>query len=225
MKKILPVFMCFLISLASEAQQVYDTIPFIPEYHQKRLVLFSHESTAKGAYIFLGNSITEFGNWRKLVGDSSVVNRGIAGDVTFGVLKRLDDVIARTPSKLFIEVGINDVAKGIPAGVIAKNIATIALRVHAGSPKTILFVYSLLPVNETAKAEYPEVYEKKGDITRVNKYLEENARHAGYRYVNLYPLFSDNTGSLKAEYSVDGLHLNETGYRLWAGLMKKNKYW
>jgi len=54
-----------------------------------------------------------------------VINRGIAGDITFGVLGRLDEVIARKPAKLFIKIGINDISKNIPDEIIVENILTM----------------------------------------------------------------------------------------------------
>jgi len=61
--------------------------------------------------------------------DSTVINRGIGGDITFDVLQRLDDVIKRKPSKLFILIGINDIGKDIPDAVIADNYRKIITRV------------------------------------------------------------------------------------------------
>ncbi len=71
--------------------------------------------------MFLGNSITEMGNWKNVLNDTTVINRGIGGDITYGVLKRLKDITDRRPSKLFILLGINDIGKDIPDAVIADN--------------------------------------------------------------------------------------------------------
>src|ERR1700757_523012 len=116
----------FLLPFAVQAQQVtnqrlFDTIPFIPEHTPQRIAQFAKEPIVTGKIIFLGNSITEMGNWKKVTGDTTVINRGIGGDITFGVLKRLQDITDRHPSKLFILIGINDIGKDIPDAVIADN--------------------------------------------------------------------------------------------------------
>jgi hypothetical protein len=67
----------------------YDTLPNLPEHYTKRLAEFKKQPIVKGKVIMLGNSITEGGNWKKLLKDSTVINRGISGDVTFGVINRL----------------------------------------------------------------------------------------------------------------------------------------
>src|SRR5215469_2048183 len=103
---------CILLPLISHTQtnvtnqKLFDTIGFVPEYYPQRVAIFEKEPVVTGRIIFLGNSITQFGDWKKLLNDSTVINRGIGGDITFGVLKRLDDVIKRQPSKLFLLIGI-----------------------------------------------------------------------------------------------------------------------
>ena len=114
-------------------QRLSDTIGFLPEYYPQREATFEKEPVVPGRIIFLGNSITQLGNWKKLLNDSTVINRGIAGDITFGVLKRLDDVTRRQPSKLFLLIGINDIGKDIPDAVIADNIHKIIARIQTES--------------------------------------------------------------------------------------------
>src|SRR5687767_13749938 len=109
MRRLLFAFLICLTSSVAEAQNIrYDTIRYARDYYQKRTTLFGSQPVQKGGIIMLGNSIMEFGDWPKLLNDSSIINRGIAADNTFGVLDRLDDVIIRHPDKLFIEIGIND---------------------------------------------------------------------------------------------------------------------
>ena len=90
-------------------QNLYDTVPNMVDHYKERVELFAKEPVVTGKVMFLGNSITEGGNWGELLGDKSIINRGIGGDVTFGIMKRLDDVVIRRPSKIFILIGINDI--------------------------------------------------------------------------------------------------------------------
>src|SRR5689334_13421403 len=119
------LIVCIVIPLYSFAQpkvtnqRLFDTVGFIPEYYPQRVAAFEKEPVVPGRIIFLGNSITQLGDWKKLLNDTTVINRGIAGDITFGVLKRLDDVIRRHPSKIFLLIGINDIGRDIPDAVIA----------------------------------------------------------------------------------------------------------
>src|SRR5258708_14309080 len=98
----------FISSLTTNGQNIrYDTIRYVKPYYQKRVSKFKSEPVKTGRVIFLGNSITEFGNWPNLLNDSTVLNRGIAGDNTFGGLERLGDIVIREPGKLFIKIVIN----------------------------------------------------------------------------------------------------------------------
>ena len=140
MKHLLYLFLLFPFALFAQNpvtnQRVYDTIPFIPEHTTDRLAQFQKEPVTTGHIIFLGNSITEMGNWKKVLNDTTVINRGIGGDITYGILRRLKDITDRQPSKLFILCGINDIGKDIPDAVIADNMMKIVGRVHAACPQT-----------------------------------------------------------------------------------------
>ena len=226
MKTVLFVFSFSLTSIISFGQNIiYDTIQYAKEYHQKRLALFNSELIIKSKIIFLGNSITEFGDWQKLLSDPSVINRGIAGDNTFGVLARLEDVNIRQPSKLFIKIGINDISQNIPVEIIVKNILAIVERVRAKSPATKIYVHSILPTNDNVKNEYPEAFNKNDQVRMVNGQLSQKAKTNKFIYIDLDKEFKDKEGKLNVEYAEsDGLHLNEVGYQTWIRLLKEKGY-
>ncbi|MFL5729163.1 MAG: GDSL-type esterase/lipase family protein [Cytophagaceae bacterium] len=203
-------------------QHLFDTIPFIPAHYEKRIKQFKKEPVITGRTLFLGNSITEMGEWKILLNDSTIINRGISGDITFGVLKRLDDIIVRKPSKLFIKIGINDIGKDIPDAIIADNIRKIIQRIQKESPDTKIFLQSLLPVNP-AYPGFPQHYDKMEHVMNTNSLLRSMAETCSIRFVNLFPVFLDSKGLLDAQYTTDGLHLNPKGYRLWADYLKKEK--
>mgnify|MGYP006140392103 FL=1 len=79
-------FFCLTADL-SYAQTI-DT-SFAGPYYLKRVAYFEALPEKKNAIVFLGNSITEVGQWSELFTDPNIINRGISGDVTYGVLNRL----------------------------------------------------------------------------------------------------------------------------------------
>jgi lysophospholipase L1-like esterase len=203
-------------------QRLFDTIPFVPDHYPQRIARFEKEPIITGRIIFLGNSITEIGNWDQLLGDSTVINRGIGGDISFGVLKRLDDIIKRQPSRLFIMIGINDIGKDIPDLVIADNYRKIIRIVQEGSPSTKIFVQSILPVNPDVP-NFPQHYDKQEHILSTNKLIQQVAQDLHCVYVNLHDLFIDSKGRLDSKYTMDGLHLNPRGegYGIWVDELRK----
>jgi lysophospholipase L1-like esterase len=226
MRKLLSILvMCLPSFFASGQGMVYDTIRYAREHYQKRVSVFQNESIVQGSVIFLGNSITEFGDWRNLLRNFRVINRGVAGDNTFGVLDRLEDVIIRKPRKLFIEIGINDVSQNIPETIILKNIFDIVTSVSKKLPETKIYIHSILPTNDNVKNEYPDAFHKNAVVNSVNKQLEQNATKYKFVYIDLSTELSDKHGDLNVKYAdPDGLHLNEAGYRTWIALLKKKKY-
>lgn len=217
---------CALIAVTATAQitnqRLFDTIPFLPEHYARRVAQFENENLPKGRIAFLGNSITEGGKWDKLTGDPTVVNRGIAGDITFGVLKRLDVIIQSKPSKLFLLIGINDIGKDIPPAVIADNIRKIVGRFNAESPKTQVYVQTILPVNPEIK-NFPQHYDKNDHVKKANAYIQEVVRHENATVVDTFTLFADDQGFLNQQWTGDGLHLNASGYDLWVRHLKAIK--
>ena len=226
MKKTLFAFIfCLATTIVVGQNIVYDTIQYAKEYYQKRLTLFKTEPVIKAKIIFLGNSITQFGNWQKLLNDTTVINRGIAGDNTFGVLARLEDVTSREPSKLFIKIGINDISQNIPVEIIVRNISTIIERVKEKSPKTKIYLHSILPTNDNVKNEYPDAYNKNDIVNLVNKQLEQLAKKNHIIYIDINKIFRNKDGQLDIKYAdSDGLHLNNLAYKTWAKLLKANNY-
>ncbi len=195
-------------------QTLFDTVSFLPEHYDKRVAQFAQEPTSSGAVIYLGDSITEGGAWSALTGDSTTLNRGIGGDITYGVLHRLDEVLRHRPSKLFILIGINDIAKDIPELVIADNCRQIVRRVQQASPSTRIFLQSVLPLSPSY-AGFPQHYDKAGHVAALNPLLRRLAATAKITYVDLWPALADSHGRLDSRYTGDGLHLNRRGYERW----------
>ncbi|MDP4261697.1 MAG: GDSL-type esterase/lipase family protein [Bacteroidota bacterium] len=224
-KGLLVLFIGWISAIAQGQNIVYDTIRYAKEHYAKRVILFKSQPLLKGRDIFLGNSITEFGDWRKLLNDSTVINRGIAADNTFGVLDRLEDVITRQPGKLFLEIGINDISQNIPVAIIVKNILTIAGRVTAKSPETKIYVLSILPTNDQVKNEYPDAFNKNEQVNLVNRQLKRKAKENKFTYIDLNKKLRDKDGKLDVKYAKpDGIHLNQMGYQVWIRLLKTKKY-
>lgn len=206
-------------------EKLFDTVGFLPEHYAQRLAQFERQAVHTGRIIFLGNSITEMGRWRALLHDSTVINRGIGGDVTYGVLARLPDIIRRKPSKLFLLIGINDIGKDIPDAVIADNIRKIIMRVKEGSPETKIYVESIMPVNPDVEG-FPQHYDKQEHIISTNKLIKKVTEDLGVPFVNIHDLFTDSRGRLDARYTMDGLHLTATGggYQKWIAYLRKKRY-
>ena len=205
----------------SAQQQVEIDSNYANGHYLQRLEFFKKMPDKKNEIVFLGNSITEGGKWQELVPSKNVINRGISGDVTYGIIARMDEVLASKPAKIFILIGINDMKRGTPQEVILNNYKRIIRMVKEQSPATKLYVQSILPVN---KAMLPASYARLSNaaILEMNVQLKAIANEQQLTYVNLHDVFAEKDGELKKELSIDGLHLKSAAYILWADYLKKN---
>jgi lysophospholipase L1-like esterase len=220
MKRLILIALSFVsIDLLAQSK-TYDTLPNLPDHYLKRVALFEKEPVVKKKIMMVGNSITDGGDWKKLLSDSTVINRGISGDVTFGVLNRMEDIVKRKPSKIFLLIGINDLSRNTPDEVILENLFTIISQIKSGSPKTKIFVQSILPTNESFK-NFPPAFRGKGShIITINTQLKRGVKKGKYKFIDLYTKFSDKEGTMDANYSTDGLHLNALGYQHWISILR-----
>lgn len=214
---------CTLVASLAQAQAVKIDSSYNNTYYQGRMELFVTLPQTPNAIVFLGNSITERGMWHELLPGKVVMNRGIGGDNTFGVLARIEPIIASRPSKLFLLIGINDIGRNLPVAVIAENYEKIVSRFIKGTPKTKLYLQSVLPMNdEILKAAY---LKNKGHlIVELNEKIKAIAAKYNLTFINLHEVFNDGKGNMKPELTIDGIHINPPAYVLWVDYLKKKKY-
>lgn len=189
-----------------------------PGNYTSRLETFRGYPDSKNDIIFLGNSITHYAEWSELFPGKQVRNRGISGDITFGVLERLDEITSGKPAKVFILIGINDISRNIPAEIIAENYRRIIQRIQKESPRTRIFFNTLLPVNNTFTSRAH--FNKDDQIALVNQKLQKIGVEKNITVIDIHPAFLDKDGRLDKKYTYDGLHINNEGYKLWKQLLK-----
>ncbi|MFT6148905.1 MAG: lysophospholipase L1-like esterase [Saprospiraceae bacterium] len=160
--------------------------------------------------VFLGDSQFEYCNWNELLVRSDMLNYGIAGDTTSGLIGRVEVVCQHNPSKIFIEIGTNDLSMGFSIKTIMANygqlIKTIKSRVT-----TEIYINSVLPVQDLPGENYQNIA-----ILELNRNIKMFCKNESLNYIDLTDIFmDDNTGNLKVEYTTDGLHLSVNGYLEW----------
>ncbi len=223
--KFLPIILALCIQLPLFAQSkvlTYDS-SFHNSYYDQKVSLFRLLPVTEGSIIFVGNSITDIGEWSEMWQNIKVKNRGISSDITFGVLDRLDEIIRSKPSKAFLMIGINDIARGIPDKTIIRNISRILEQLQEESPEITVFVQSILPTN-SAFTEYINHQNKGQHIKTINSALEELVPQYGAVYVDLHAIFVDEKGNLDKQYTNDGLHLNGAGYLHWKAFLENKNF-
>jgi len=171
------------------------------------------------AIVMLGNSITQSCEWSELLENKNVVNRGIAGDMTGGMLQRLDGITKYQPAKIFLMIGVNDISVHSKEKII-EDYKSIVDKIVEKSPKTKLYLQSILPVNNDIRNSG----KSNSDIISLNSNIQKIASENGLVYVNLHPLFLDKEGRLDSKLTQDGIHIDVKGYLIWKKELLKYIY-
>jgi lysophospholipase L1-like esterase len=189
-----------------------------PHWVNRESLFLKLPPLASRPIVFLGDSLTEFGEWNELFGGKGlIINRGISADTTSGVLSRLDAVIAMHPRAVFLMIGTNDLLLGLKPEETAQNYKLIMGRLRMASPAPVVYAQSILPVAESIKQRSNK------RIMDVNEQIKSAAAGKGVVYVDLYKDFVSGF-SLNPKLSSDGLHLNGEGYALVAAWLRSSDF-
>ena len=197
-------------------------------FYFDRIDEFKNDPIGFNKIVFLGNSIT-YGmrSYDSVFDVKNIVNRGISGDYTEGVLGRLNEVIYYKPISVFLLIGLNDFfddntlrPERTPEN-IGKNIIHIANTIKKGSPDSKIYIQTIMPINnkqyllDKPYVEFlwpgynPSINEQ---VIQLNNFIKQNG---DFEIIDLYPSFVNSSGSMKRNLSRDGVHLNENGYKIW----------
>jgi lysophospholipase L1-like esterase len=183
--------------------------------HQQLISMFEACPVTEGAIIFVGNSITEGCHWSEMFPEKTILNRGIGGDISGGVLARMDEIIRHQPSKLFIDIGTNDLAIGKSNAKVMANYRAIIQKVQTESPNTKIYVQSILPVGRNVFYGHDNI-----KIPPLNAEIKQMCDELQLTYIDLQPIFADSEGYLDERFTNDKLHLLGAGYLVWKELIE-----
>ena len=208
------ILVIFGVSIGIAAQTKYST------FYDQRTSLFEKLSVNAKDIIFLGNSITNGAEWAELFQNKRVKNRGISGDICQGVYDRLTPITAGKHSKIFLMIGINDVARGTSIDSITAATLKIIRKIQSESPRTRIYLQSILPVNDSF-GMFQGHMKRKADIKPLNEKLRQMANAEKITFIDLYSHFViTDTELMNPAYTNDGLHLTGEGYLKWIEIMK-----
>ncbi|MFA0549601.1 SGNH/GDSL hydrolase family protein [Vibrio lentus] len=160
--------------------------------------------------VMFGDSITEWAPWADIFRDVSMVNRGLAGDTTTGMLRRIDTTLNVKPKLVCFMAGINDLAQGYDVEHIYKNYIDM-LKVWQENDIKIL-MQSTLYVGSKLQGLNPSV-------ELLNRKISEYCAQQGLAFLDVNSVLSPNK-LLSNEYSCDDLHLNAKAYQAWAEVLQ-----
>ncbi len=168
--------------------------------------------------ILAGDSLSLWFPPELLPEDKNWLNQGISGEVSNGLLQRLDLFDRTQPDMIFVMVGINDLIRGLEDQEVLANYRQIIIYLQRKHPDAEIVVQSILPHGgEGATWEGKEklLAIPNSRIQNLNQELHNIATQKGAKYLDLHPLFTDKQGNLRSDFTTDGLHLSPPGYLVW----------
>ncbi len=126
----------------------------------------------------------------------TVINAGVSGDTTAGGLARLDWSLADNPTHVIVELGANDMLRGLDPGQARRNLDKIVSRLR--TEKLPVMIAGML-ASRTLGAAYQAEFD--------GMYPALAKQHGAL----LYPFFLDGVATDPALNLSDGLHPNARG--------------
>ena len=179
--------------------------------------------TKPGGIVFVGDSLTQRYPLNEFYPGLHVYNRGIDGDTTVGVLKRLDlSIFDLKPSTVVLQIGTNDLqVEGIAKDITIVNIQKIVKAIQNTQPEIHLILVSLYPVNlsiDKLVNKFIVGPRHNEDIKSINQAI---AKIQGVKFLDIYPHLLNEDKELNMQYSKEGLHLSLAGYAIITPLIRQ----
>jgi len=161
--------------------------------------------------VFLGDSLVDDGPWKEAFPNVEVLNLGVGGDRVMDVFARLDELAdpGLHVVKLFLLIGTNDARDQLPGRELAGRYLFLVRELREMLPDARIHLMTLPPCGP----------HRNEIVLTLNDAIREAAAVEQLPHTDLYPEFATADGSLREEYDIDGVHLNEAGYARWVELI------
>ena len=223
-KKVYPKFLIFVLTFSLLLMISFCTYHFLTFNHDKERKVFITKKLDNN-YLFLGDSITEQYTLSDYYKDMPVVNSGVGGNITKDILDDMTNrVYIYNPSKVFILIGTNDIDRKKTDDQIINNFEKIIKNIKKNRPSCEIYIESIYPVNKDDNEKIDEnmVGIRSNDrIKKINDKLKMLTSKLNVTYIDLYNDLIDENGNLKLEYTKEGLHISDEGYKKITNILKK----
>lgn len=184
-------------------------------YHAQNL------TARKGQTVFVGSSLMEMFPITELAREHGGLpicyNRGVGGYRTDDLMKVLDiTVFELEPSKIFINIGTNDLSDAnVTITDLVEKYRFILRKITEKLPKAQITAMAYYPGNLEAAPEHMKACLKirnNARIAEANAAVKKMCEEENVKFIDVNQRISDEQGRLRAEYTLEGLHINRSGY-------------
>jgi lysophospholipase L1-like esterase len=211
--------------------------PAIAEYQNNIRANYAvqNQTVKKGQILFVGSSLMEIfpieqmQKEQDLGLDKIIYNRGVRATTTADMLKHMDTLVFDLePSKIFINIGTNDIGFNVPEDIFLANYDEILRQIEEKLPDTAVYVMAYYPINTVddfgeEETEHNQFYEHRSNELHeaANVKIEQLAKKNGYEFINVNDGLADANGNLRKELTFDGAHMLKNGYEIVLANLKK----
>ena len=199
-------------------------------YQQSPTDIWSWESSLRKYHInadiaFIGDSLTQRGDFSPYFPDLDVYNLGIGGDSIEGVSSRITMIDAVEAEKAFIMIGFNDIQPGMTEqevyDMVYQKYSDLLENLFSKYPDMKVYIQSILPITTSAEES---INVSNAMIRSADEAVRKAASDYQLTYIDLYSVFADDEGNLPEQLSEDGIHITSDSYQLWAEAVKSYVY-
>ena len=174
--------------------------------------------------VFYGDSITEMYPLDKFFPDYPVVNAGHGGYLSRRLLEEVDEkLLVYNPTKVFMLMGTNDLAySDYTNEEIVDNVKGIVNKIREDRKNVKIYIESIYPVNQDINIDRNVMHIRQNKrIREINALLKEYCKEEKLTYINIFDLLKEEDGTINEDYTLEGLHINEEGYKVITNALMK----
>lgn len=189
----------------------------VKDYHER------NKTAVKGGVVFTGSSLMEMFPIEEFVKEAgiktpAIYNRGVGGYRIRDLQPILNEcVFELEPAKIFINIGTNDLSDGnVSIEEIMQQYDHLLTTIETGLPQARIYMMAYYPINYEAAAESMKPclrIRNNEKINEANRQVSLLAGRHGHQYIDVNAPLKDEQGRLKAEYTIEGMHIKPEGYR------------
>ena len=183
-----------------------------------------NQTCLRGQTVFTGSSLMEMFPVERFAREEGadfpvVYNRGVGGFTTRDMLRCLDEmVVGLAPRRVFINIGTNDLSDAsVTIPDLIGRYEEILTRIETAVPGVELLLMAYYPINYDAAADDDmraclriRTNER---IREANDAVRAMADRRGHRFLDFNAPLMDELGRLRADFTIEGMHIREAGYR------------
>lgn len=210
--KFFSVFMVCCFCFASCAWQQEEEMSANDEYRAARYLELIEKVNSGRTYdtAFVGDSLTNMGDFENVFADKNCINLGIAGDTIRDCRSRIHLLQQSGAKKVFLLIGINSfIVDHDNFNIVLNSYEELIKEIQEACPDIEIHLESLLPVSV-----WHDSYINPAEMAVFNANMKQIAEKYGAEYIDIHT-FYDVDGYMDRSLTTDGVHLTAAGYQDW----------